>query len=376
MHHNPATSTIRATTRPRAAGRRMRLLAPVAAAVMACGVAGAAGAVEPTPTPEPQVPIPSPAVCLALTRVNHLTATGGPFAGGTKITWNVNVNATPACSVTLRLRGEVVPASGSRIVDPDKGDEYPLTASMGGLSKQLGTQVVLGGDVFRYARGRGGLIPVKDSTTPQPTEARRIAAQITTPLSTAAKRRLLGKRIEVHLIPASTPLTALPPWRYLSGRSTCGDVEPVESPAPGDECPSTPWAEKRGAGDSKDVGADRVVVAAGEETLLNNPARRYGPGYVLAHELGHLVLTHAAPAESVGVESARHALRERERLGEQFVDTISRNSYNAHEYFADGTAALFGYRFSDASTPYTPDALSRRHPELLNIVRRVYPGVG
>ena len=173
----------------------------------------------------------------------------------------------------------------------------------------------------------------------------------------------------MHLIPQTVSLTSLPYWKYLAGQSTChGEPEPCATPEP--------WSEVRGAGDSHSPlkPATTVAIAAGAETMFRSPDHFYADGgFVLVHELGHAVFGYAIPEEQANVAAARDASIQR---GHKYGSSILTNGYNPTEYFAEGTAALFRYAFSDLHVhDYMPEFLQREEGELLTILRRVYPGV-
>jgi hypothetical protein len=338
---------------------RRRVQMVVAAALVALGLASAthAGATDPVPTPEPGDP--TPVVCVSVTKANSFTATGGPFEDATKLTWSVAKGCT---DVTIKLNGQVVAASGTKTVDPAVATEYKLSASLGTNVKTLGTQVALAADIVSYALGRGGLAPVRNSTGEHELEAMAWTHDILGAVSTSVKSKLLGKNLEVHLIPKEVSLTSLPLWRYLQGEEHCGSGTCV------------PWSETRGVGNSTSplLPANTIAIAVGEELMFRRSSPSGENGYTLVHELGHAVLIHGASAEYANVEAARQASIARGRSS-----VILRNGYNKHEYFAEGTAALFDVSGNDLFTrEYTPEFLAEREPELNNILRRVYPRAG
>jgi hypothetical protein len=331
----------------------------VAAALIALGLASAAtaGATDPVPTPEP--PDPTPAVCMSLTTLKSFTATGGPFETGTNLTWNV-ARACP--EVTIKLNGAVVGAAGTKAVDPTVATEYKLTASLGTSVKTLGARVALAADVVSYVQGRGGLAPIRNSTGEHEVEAMAWTHDVLGSVSTAVMAKLLGKNLEVHLIPEQVSLPTLPLWRYLKGLETCGSGT------------CRPWSEVRGAGDSTSplLPTNTIAIAVGEEMMFRRSAPSGENGYTLIHELGHALLIHGAPGEYPNVEAARQASLARSR-----TSVILRNGYNKDEYFAEGTAALLGVSGNDLfNREYTPEFLVEREPELLTVLRRVYPTAG
>ncbi len=336
---------------------RRRAQSLVAAALVALGLASATtvGASDPIPTPEP--PDPTPALCMSRTVLNSFTAAGGPFEDRTTLAWSV-ARACP--EVTIKLNGAIVAPSGTKTVDPPVATEYKLTASLGTSTKTLGARVALAADIVSYVQGRGGLAPIRNSTGEHEVEAMRWTHEVLGSVSTAVEAKLLGKNLEVHLIPEHLSLTTLPLWRYLQGEEHCGSGT------------CTPWSETRGVGNSTSplLPANTIAIAVGEEMMFRRSAPSGENGYTLVHELGHAVLIHGAPGEYANVEAARQASIARGR-----TSVILRNGYNKQEYFAEGTAALFDVSGNDLFTrEYTPGFLAEREPELLTILRRVYPG--
>ncbi len=337
---------------------RRRAQTLLGAALVALGLAAAttAGATDPVPTPEPGEP-PPPAVCITETKLTSFTSSGGPFEDGTKLTWSV---AKRCSTVTITLNGQVVAASGTKAVDPQVGTQYKLTASLGTTAKTLGTQVAVAADVVSYVQSaRGGLVPFRNTTGEHEVAAMAWTHDILGTVSTSVKSKLLGKNLEVHLIPDNASLTTLPYWRYLQGVENC------------EGGPCRPYSGIRGVGDSKSplLPANTIAIAVGEERMFRRSSPSGEDGYTLVHELGHSVLIHGAPAEYANVEAARQASIARGRTSH-----ILRNGYNEDEYFAEGSAALFDVSGNDLFTrEYTPGFLADREPELLTILRRVYP---
>jgi hypothetical protein len=337
--------------RPVPARRSRHLWAALAGVAVSLASISTAAAVGPTPIPEPGDP--TPAVCVQLTTLASFASSGGPFQGGTTLSWS----AKKGCpEVTIRLFNATVPASGAQLVDPNVGTEYLLTASMGTVSKTLGSQVVLGGDVISWWKTpRFGLVAYTNHSLPAPSEAARITAEVTGRMTPAAKRKFIGREIEVHLIPWNSLVTELPYFRHLSGQ-----------------------AQTRGVELSGLVAPNIYAVAVGEETLVPHPNRVSDNvyGFNLAHELGHLVLDFAFPAEMPAVTAAHAAVK-----ADPDHDWFGRSDYphienSAHEYFAEATAAFFSYEKEAATVGYyTPHQLAEDDPAIFEILRRQFPGL-
>jgi hypothetical protein len=318
----------------------------VAVSLASISTAAAAG---PSPTPEPGDP--APAVCVQLTTLAGFASSGGPFQGGTKLSWS----AKKGCpEVTIRLLNATVPASGTQLVDPTVGTEYRLTASMGTVTKTLGSQVVLGGDVISWVKTpRWGLVSYANHSAPAPAEAARITAEVTGRITPAAKRNFIGREIEVHLIPWNSLVTELPYFAHLSEE-----------------------AQSRGVELSGPVGPNVYAVAVGEETLVPHPNRVSDNvyGFTLAHELGHLMLDFAFFGEMTAVTAAHETVKANPNH-----DWFGRRDYphienSAHEYFAEATAAFFSYEKTASSWgSYKPERLAANDPAIYEILRRQFP---
>jgi hypothetical protein len=347
----------------RTAITRRRLL-PVVASILVAGlgtlsVPATAWASDPTPVQEPTEPVdPTAALCLARTQATSYTVSGGPFSGGTNLTWSV----TKGCpEVVVRLNNGTVAAQGSTVVDPAVTTPYQLTATVGTKMTALGSHAVLGGDVKNWAwTPRWGLTP-DSQTDPAVAEARRITARITGALTPQARSRLVGREIEVNLIPWNANVADLPYFGHL------------------DRAPDTRGVELSGV-----VGGNVYAVAVGEETLTAHPYRDSDNklGYTLAHELGHLALDFAFATEQANVQAAHQAVTSdpgRVWLGDHpwlsASSSVRTHLRSWHEHFAEATAAYYGYeREQYGSVVYTPQWLAVNEPEMHAILQRQFQG--
>jgi hypothetical protein len=299
--------------------------------------------------------------CLLGTHAVSMQSTGSPYhPAGTTIAWQTIVpdNCAP---IAIQLNGQTVARGGSQVVNPTYTTMYTLRARYGTQTRNLANAAAVGGRVLTYTRsGRGGLVPTSSGVgVPQ---AAAMAHDVLRSLSEEARKRLVGKALEIHVIPHNLKLTGLPGFTDLRGRSTCEG-----RPTCVDE---RTWDDVRGAG-GRDIGNNRIAVVAGAETLTSTPrAHDHAFGHVLVHEIGHAVLTFAT--SDALKEAARTVLQQR---GPN-ADYLGRDAYtkwNEEEYWAEGTAALFGYEYrADYVDQYTEQWLAANDLPLLNLLRGVY----
>lgn len=303
----------------------------------------------------------SPSACLDATRVNSITATGSPFDGGTTLSWNV----TPGCSEVVVTLGDRIGAVGSVVKNPEVTTRYQLVASMGKAKKLLANRYVVGGKVVEYYRLYGSL-RATGPTGDDGAAAVEIAHKIASSLSEGAKAPLVGKSLQVHIIPSNVELTELPPWQHLAGTSTCdgrdGCVE------------DRPWSSVRGIGGTTAEDQNYIATAVGQEELVpvSGMPSRYGLGYVLAHEFSHVFLQFIGQSFRNSVQAVLDSRGPNaDYLG---IDRYTRS--NIDEYWAEGSAALFRYAHSKSSSSiaeYTPEWLAANDPALLSRLNQIYP---
>ncbi len=336
----------------------MRKKKTTAALLIAAAMAGLCGTAAAAP---------STAYCLDATRVSTLTDSGGPFDGGTRIGWAASAGCP---GVAFTLGGVAVASSGSVVRDPQLTTRYTLTAHLNGQSKNLGSRIAVGGELVGYFWSPAQ--PLREFTGPGAAEAAAFAAPVVNSLSSAAKTGLLGKRISIHLIPTYFTLTSLAPWQHLNRSTTCDG-------APAGCVDDRPWSEVRGAGGTLVPGTPEIAMAAGVETLM--PTQRGSDteyGHLLVHELGHTILDHAVPA----TEPAIAGLLTQRGPNADYLGRDSYTKSTPDEYWAEGTAALFGLggprvivtswqrRLADE---YSETWLSANDPALLERLNAVYP---
>ncbi|MGX7826571.1 hypothetical protein ACTG9Q_15900 [Actinokineospora sp. 24-640] len=314
----------------------------------------------------------STSYCLDNTRLTSISAQGGPFDGGTRISWQ----AVKGCAgVSLVIAGMPVASSGYVVRDPQVTTKYTVTAVLDGQTRNLGSKVAVGGDVVGYLATKSGPVARQSSTGPGDAEASAFAAPIVNSLSNAAKSSLLGKRIAIHMIPEQYALTQLPPWRDLAGTSTC-DGKPATC------VDDREWSTVRGVGGKLMADGSEIAMAAGVDTVRQTTRMcdiEYG--HTLVHELGHALLDFAAPTKEPVIDSLLTARGPNGSYPGKDVYTRS----NAEEYWAEGTAALFGIggpRVISASwqrvlqEEYSVAWLTENDPALLEQLRSVFPYSG
>lgn len=317
---------------------------------------------------------PSTEYCLDQTRLVSMSTTGGPFDGGTRISWNVSKGCS---TVGLTLGGAPIGASGTTTKDPDVTTKYVVTAHLNGQSRNLGSKIAVGGDVVEYASHWTGPIAQRDVNGPGSAEARAFAAPVVNALGVVGRNGLLGKKISIHLIPTHLQLTHLPPWRYLAGTSTC-DGQP-------ETCvEDRPWVEVRGVGGRVLAGTNEIAFAAGVDTVTATPrgsAVEYG--HILVHELGHTLLDHAAPAKEPTLQGLLDTRLQDDTARYPGKDVYTKS--NVDEYWAEGVAALYGLggpRVITASwqrvlvEEYSEAWLAEHDPALLTQLNLVFPHRG
>ncbi len=301
--------------------------------------------------------------CLNNTRLNTITATGSPFGGGTRISWHV----TPGCPEVVVSLGGQLGAIGTVHKHPAVTTKYALTARIGTSSRVLGSRTALGGRVVEYGVSGYSFVE-RPPSGPDATAAAQIGHTITSALSESAKLRMLGRKLEVHIIPAYTTLTSLPPWKYLAGKSTCDD-QPPEVMCVDDR----PWSEVRGIGGTEATGKNYIATAVGSEELayVSGHPNQHRLGHILAHELSHVFLQKASTGFRATVQDVLDARGPN-------ADYLGRDSYtrsNIDEYWAEGSAALFRYAYSTTSNSiheFTPEWLAANDPALLGWLNASY----
>ncbi|GAA1040384.1 hypothetical protein GCM10009557_61460 [Virgisporangium ochraceum] len=309
--------------------------------------------------------------CVAQTRAT-LTSTGSPFGGDGRstITWTADV--PDGCApISIKLNGSTVARQGSLKVQPAVGTAYTLRAVYGSQGRDLGITGALGGKVLTYATSLAGFVPTPTGVGVP--EAGALAHRVLASLSNSSRLQLSGRVVEVHVIPVNVALTDLEPWRYLRNRMTCDDLTP--GAAPGAKIPGCvddrPWNAVRGTGGTVIPGTNRLAVSVGaEEVTTTTRVPTNGRGHILVHELGHAVLTYAtAPALRTTVTQTLMA----RGPNATYVGRDSYTSSSPDEYWAEGTAALFGYYNAYLLRhEYTEAWLDLNDRPLLGLLRGVY----
>lgn len=303
---------------------------------------------------------------------------GGPFSGGTRLSWQLH-DTCGRKGVTMKVNGQPAALAGSIQVDPGVTSSYTVEAYQGTKSLARSTKTALAGRIVGYGltlpNGTPALIPVNNPKTASATAARAVGAKLVDSLGEASRRELLGKSVEIHLIPTTAKLTDLPPWQRLRNELTCRTTIDGK-PNPSCVHPR-PWSQVRGIGGELIAGSSaRIALAVGEEevrTVPNHP-NTHALGHILAHELGHTVLDFAAESRRVADVEAAWATAVA-TPGHDFLGDDVYTASNADEYFAEGAAAFFDYEygFSQASrNEYTRSWLAVNEPALHQALTRIY----
>lgn len=333
MRHQ--TSTIR---------RTRGLAATIAAATATLGllVIGPAAHALPSGDPgDPGDPSDRAGDCVAGVS-GSIRSSGSTFGGPSTLSWSYTQPA--GCRVVFRFGSETVGRAGSRTVDPSVTRSYGLQAVMLGVYRSLDSTTVVVGDVVLYKGTHPG---ARASGVTR-------AEEIVDAMPEVNRRRLVGKEIELHLVPDRLDLTDLPPWWAFRGQST-PDGRPYDSLA--------------GAGGTL-RGASRIVMAVDEKEIVRTtiPAQ-YPLGFVLAHEMGHTVDGFAlSAAQNLRQLSCFGARR---KLGGPWLDPDTYSRSASDEYYANATAAIFSYPHG-SSMDYSPSWLYQNDRCLYDLVDAVY----
>jgi Domain of unknown function (DUF4157) len=183
--------------------------------------------------------------------------------------------------------------------------------------------------------------------------------EVLTALKAANLTQLKGETIELHIVPANKKLTDLPEYAKLRGQPT--------------------WDKKRVYDDIRGAGGEKVgpVIryAVAEEQLVNVPNRPmgYAPGFIAAHESGHVVQQFALTKRQNDDLAA--AYNARVKAGGPWLAPKAYTSGNVKEYFAQGTAAYLGHPYSPSGEDkkmYTKAWLQKNDPALFKLLDEIY----
>jgi hypothetical protein len=322
---------------------------------------------------------PADADVICTTRI-VANSVGGPFTGGTRIDWRF-ADTCGKTGVTMKLNGQPVALTGATVVDPAVTTAYTLDAYQGTKKITTSTQYAVGGDVYGYTTtlgvdGQRRIAPVKNPATPAANAARTIGGTLVNALGPFSERELLGQTVEIHLIPATAKLTDAGPWQDLRDEMTCDPVLDNGQPNPACDSPR-PWSEVRGAGGRLVPGSTtRIATGVGEEEVISvtgHPST-HQLGHILAHELGHTVLDFATRSTQVTANQAAWNAAVAEE-GHDFLGDDDYTRSTPGEYFAEGSAAYFGYEYGftqRSRDEFTRAWLAANEPELHQVLRAVY----
>lgn len=330
----------------------------------------------------PDGPLGDAAHCIAQTTVEEFTATPSTFGGAATVTWETTLPSD--CPVPqFRLNGQPVPPSGSRVVNPQVTSRLTLSAQLLGVrAPSMASTVVVAGDIVAYELTADNEV-VRASDPAQSVAydaALAESREIIHSLSEGNQEQLLGKAIEVHLIPGDdtyVALTDLPPYRNQASNTSQEGQRLIKC--------------LRGVGGHLQ-GQRTIVMAVAEETLVNTSVRGAALpwaecqqpgtppplGFIFAHELGHVVRDFAlTSAQEADLQEAYQAQLDSPGGGtwlggwdQDHADYVSRND---GEYFAEGTAGYFDYPWSTQNAhEYSPEWIFHNDENLYDVLASVY----
>ena len=291
--------------------------------------------------------------------VNRRSTLGSTALDRVRFSWNI----TKGCAdLELWVAGRFVAGVGSMDVSVTTSRRLTVRASIPGCcSTTFNGPFVLAGRFIHYAERADGSLgtgqPRPSSGSATTDAAARDVLESMRPSYRAAYN---GKRVEIHVLPPGHSFSELPPWDETDRPSEAGGLGHSSENAVLDE---HGWW---GPGAS----VHSVGIGAGSGS------------YAVTHELGHAVLLHAG--QNVDLET-RTAFGRRRSLTPtpEFVGCASGDDYGAtnyHEYWAEGTAALFDLGFpcpiSQGPQPdpdqYTREYLAATDLALDRALRRVF----
>jgi hypothetical protein len=307
------------------------------------------GAIPPPGDPGEGPPVPP---CIANTRVNSMSVNQRSTFGVSTVRFSWDI--TKGCGgMALSVDGQPVAAKGSINVSVATTRRLTVRGQFGNGSATFYGPWVLAGRFVVYSSQNGSLGPGQVRASSGNADVDAGARRLTEALRTAQLDNFAGKRVDVHVFPGSHNINELPPW----------DEEPAEN-----------FANFCGKARSDEDGPDRYSIA-----VRINPNTGCIPRKTVTHELGHAVLAHV-DADIREEATQAHATRAFATLLAIFLeldlppwvgcdDTYSAST--VHEYWAEGTAALFDTT-SSCGGEYTPDFLAETDSPLDHALRRAF----
>jgi hypothetical protein len=325
-------------------------------------------------SPANAIPPPDDPACLANTVVNSMSVNRRSTIGAAgldrvRFSWNL----TKGCpNLDLRVDGQRVGAVGSMDVTVSASRRLSVRGQvLGCCSATWHGPFVLAGRFIRYSeRADGSLAPGQAQPRSGSAVVDAAAREVVESLRPAYRDRFAGRRIEIHVLPQGHAFTELPPW------------------------------------DEEGANGDAYGLGSAADDLYQDDDGLWGPGryvhsigitagsgaHTVTHELGHAVLFHTdddlvtdngiawvAHGWCPGGEGCNPTAPEPEWVGCLGGDDYG--ATNPHEYWAEGTAALFevGGQCPFSPVPpqpdpnqYTQDYLFDIDPQLGEVLRRVF----
>jgi hypothetical protein len=179
-------------------------------------------------------------------------------------------------------------------------------------------------------------------------------------LAPARVKDLVETTIELHVIPHDKKLTDLPEYASLKGKRTFD---------------GRLYDEIRGAGGQRvDAKTIRYAIAEEEVVKIKGKASSYGTGFVAAHETGHVVRSFYLSKEQI--DENKRCFEARTKAGGPWLEPVWYTSSREDEYFAQATAAYFGFPYSTSDADkksYTKAWLQKNDPGIHKLLSEVFP---
>ncbi len=336
----------------------------VAAVAVAATVAAPAAAIPPGGPggpggPDGPGPLTPGQQCLERTRAKSSSVDQRTTFGVEKVRYSWDIE--PGCSgLRFTVAGQQVAPKGSMEVSVPTSRHLSVRGSLSGTGGgEWGRQFVLAGRFVSYTVAGDGTL-VAQSTALSGTTAHDITAKkVAEAVRPQYLSRFNGKVLEIHRIPTNRKLTDLPPWRHLD------PAEPTDNPSDG----ARTWGDLRGISHASN-GSTGIAVAVGQER----------GAHVVAHEMGHVLLSVGAPELLDDADNLRAAQAWALIFGGDTNPVGCDNAYslsNADEYWAEGVSALFDTKEACSPPPvfgteYTPAFLRTENKLLYDLLRRVF----
>jgi hypothetical protein len=164
--------------------------------------------------------------------------------------------------------------------------------------------------------------------------------------------------IEIHVIPKDKKLTDLPEFAHLKGVKTFDGRN---------------YDDLRGVGGTRVGNVVRFAIAEEQLVPVAGAPPGYGPGFVGAHESGHVVMDFAlTSSQQTRLKAAYDA---RKKANGPWLPPPDYTKSSSSEYWAQVSAAYFGRPYSDTEEHrkvFNRDWLKRNDPAIFLLLQEVY----